>query len=482
MWSQPEAGPPATGWFLGMRLAGRVLVALLSGLVLLGTWYGWAHYRNLLDGLVTGDVTTAEGDGSTDILLVGTDSRTDARGNPLPAEVREQLNAGDSTGSLTDTIILLHIPHDGSRAVGFSFPRDSYVAIPGHGQQKINSAYQRGEQERAQQLAEHGATDPEQAYIRSANAGRELLVRTVQNLTGVSVDHYAEVNLLGFARITEALGGVPVCLNNPVQESLSGADFEAGEQRLSGPEALAFVRQRHDLPRGDLDRVVRQQAFLSGLANSGMSSEVLGDPERLREVVDAVERSVVLDQDWNMVAFADRVQGLSDGSVEFNTIPIEDAAYQTSDGEEAVLVDPEQVRQAVQRGIADPMAEAEPTVHVYNGTPTTGMAARMRVELAGQDFVLGEIGDVPTRADTAVEYAPDSQHAAEQVADHLGGPPTTANSALPPGEVRVLLGADAPAWNTPRMAGAGTVMLDGATRQGVRSESPITADEIPCVN
>src|SRR5699024_3684476 len=108
--------------------------------------------------------------------------------------------------------------------------------------------------------------------------------------------HYAEVNLLGFARITPALGGVPVCLRQPVNDPMSGANFEAGPQRLAGPEALAFVRQRHGLPRGDLDRVVRQQAFLAGLARSGLSSDLLTNPDRLRTVMDSVQSSLVLDE------------------------------------------------------------------------------------------------------------------------------------------------------------------------------------------
>ena len=86
----------------------------------------------------------------------------------------------------------------------------------------------------------------------ATEAGREELIKTVANLTGVTVDHYAEVGLLGFALITDALGGVDVCLKDAVYEPLSGADFPAGWQKLSGPQALSFVRQRHDLPRGQV--------------------------------------------------------------------------------------------------------------------------------------------------------------------------------------------------------------------------------------
>ena len=107
----------------------------------------------------------------------------------------------------------------------------------------------------------------------ATEAGREALIKTVANLTGVTVDHYAEIGLLGFALITDALGGVNVCLKDAVYEPLSGADFPAGWQKLDGPQALSFVRQRHDLPRGDLDRVVRQQAVMASLAHQVISGQ-----------------------------------------------------------------------------------------------------------------------------------------------------------------------------------------------------------------
>ncbi len=323
----------------------RVGAALLSAAVLAVTGYGWANYGDLRWALSTSAATEgATADGATDILLVGLDSRTDAQGRPLPDDVLRRLGAGRNPASLTDTLILVHVPEDGSRATAFSIPRDTYTTIPGHGEHKINSAYGRGKAAAAARLV---GLDPAERERRSADAGRSLVTDSVQRLTGVQVDHYAEVNLLGFARLTEAVGGVPVCLKRPVRDSYSGAEFAAGHQRIAGAKALAFVRQRHGLPRGDLDRMVRQQAFLAGLVRTATSGGVLAQPARLSELIDSARQSIVLDRAWDVLTFAQRMQGLTAGAVEFSTIPIRDANFDTRDGQ-AVRVDPVEVGRAVQ--------------------------------------------------------------------------------------------------------------------------------------
>ncbi|MCX2733146.1 LCP family protein [Saccharopolyspora sp. NFXS83] len=327
----------------------KIAVALLSATVLAVAGYGWANYGDLQWALSTSAATDgATADGATDILLVGLDSRTDAQGRPLPEDVLRKLKAGQNPASLTDTLILVHVPENGRRATAFSLPRDTFATIPGHGQHKINSAYGRG---KAAAAANLGGLDAQERERRSADAGRSLVTETVQRLTGTQIDHYAEVNLLGFARLTEAVGGVPVCLKRPVRDSYSGAAFAAGHQRISGADALAFVRQRHGLPRGDLDRMVRQQAFLAGLVDTATSGGLLSQPARLRELVDSARQSVVLDRNWDVLTFAQRMQGIAGGDVEFATIPIRDANYDTPDGE-AVRVDPAEVSRIVQ-GAAD---------------------------------------------------------------------------------------------------------------------------------
>ena len=122
--------------------------------------------------------------------------------------------------------------------------------------------------------------------------------------------------------ITDALGGVDVCLKDAVYEPLSGADFPAGWQKLDGPQALSFVRQRHDLPRGDLDRVTRQQAVMAALAHQVISGKTLSSPATLNRLQDAVQRSVVLSDGWDIMDFVTQLQKLAGGNVAFATIPV----------------------------------------------------------------------------------------------------------------------------------------------------------------
>jgi LCP family protein required for cell wall assembly len=472
----------------------------MSLVILLVTGYGWSNYRHLLNGLATSDVADGGGaDGAVDILLVGMDSRTDAHGQPLPEEVLRELHAGSNDASLTDTVIMLHIPNDGTSAVGFSFPRDSYVSIPGQGNHKINSAYGRGKEAEIASQQQSGVTDPA-ALDRAGNeAGRKLLLRTVENLTGSSIDHYAEVNLLGFAKITESVGGVPVCLNSATRDSFSGADFQAGQQTIAGPAALAFVRQRHGLPRGDLDRVVRQQAFLAGLAQTALSGGVLANPNKLRDLINSVQDSVVLDlgEDSDVLSFAERLRGLAGGAIRFDTIPIEDAAYNTPDGE-ALKINPRAVKAAVRAATSPPGAPASPApvapptsasqkpasarVDVLNGTRTSGLASKVQDRLNAQGLDVGTIGNSSKRNTSVIRYGSGAEAAAQEVASLLGGMPTEASSSLSSGRVQVIIGSDYDGPAAPRFSPGGAMALDGTARQQEPAQAPINVAGIPCVN
>ncbi|GAA0607167.1 LCP family protein [Kutzneria viridogrisea] len=336
--------------------AAKIIVTMASvGVVVLGC-YGWTVVRQVQTGTATDNVIAPPSASTTpvpkapgqdmNILLVGLDSRTDAHGNPLPRSVLDALNAGTDDGQLnTDTLIVVHVPGDGGAASAVSIPRDSYVDIAGgFGKHKINSAYAYGMNAEADRLRAQGDTDQAAIGRQSLTAGRRNLVQTVQNFTGVSIDHYAEVNLYGFDQISQALGGVPVCLNKPVHDSYSGADFAAGEQTLSGVRALQFVRQRHGLANGDLDRERRQQAFLASAAHQLLSAGTLTDPGKLSAIITAVQNAVVVDQGWDLFQFAQQVQGIAGANITFDTIPIVDIAYWTPADGVAVQVDPAQVR------------------------------------------------------------------------------------------------------------------------------------------
>lgn len=347
----------------------QIAVAVVAVLVLVITGFAWRSVDSLRSNLATigGLGLGGAKDGAVDILLVGTDSRTDAHGNPLSQAELDSLRAGEEVASNTDTIILVRVPNDGSSATAISIPRDAYVDVPGLGKSKINAAYGATKEAERQKLIEDGESE-KTAENESSQAGREALIKSVANLTGVTVDHYAEIGLLGFVLLTDAVGGVDVCLNAAVDEPLSGAKFPAGEQTLSGPNALSFVRQRHNLPRGDLDRIVRQQVFMASLVREVLSAKTLTSPGKLNQLSAAVKRSVVLDSDWDIIEFATQLQDLAGGKVRFETIPVVDINGMTDYGESIVQVDPKAVRKYVASLAGEEPAEDDTTTST---TPTT---------------------------------------------------------------------------------------------------------------
>ena len=392
-------------------------------------------------------------DGAIDILLVGMDSRTDAHGNPLSQEELATLRAGDDEATNTDTIILIRIPNNGKSATAISIPRDSYVSTPGIGKMKINGVYGQVHLEKLKKLVEDLGVDPSVAQPEATEAGREALIKTVANLTGVTVDHYAEIGLLGFALITDALGGVNVCLKDNVYEPLSGADFSAGWQKLDGPQALSFVRQRHDLPRGDLDRVVRQQVVMASLAHEVISGKTLSSPATLGRLQDAVQRSVVLSDGWDVMQFAEQLQKLAAGNVAFATIPVLVENGWSDDGMQSVVrVDANQVHdwvgsllQEQDEGKTEELAytPSKTAAEVVNPTDINGLAASVSAALTDNGFAQGPVGNhdgiLPS---SQVLAATADDLGAQAVSKDLGGIPIIADPSVQPGTVRVVLGND----------------------------------------
>ncbi|MFC6094418.1 LCP family protein [Saccharothrix lopnurensis] len=506
--------PKAAGGPAALRvlvLTGRSLLALLSAVVLVVTWYGWYHLGGIDEGMTTTDVISSsvaeqtEGvarkplDGAVDILLVGVDSRTDAQGNPLSDEVLALLNGGVADGTLnTDTMILVHVPQDGTRAVAISFPRDSYVEIAdGFGQHKLNSAMARQRNETAQELRAEGVTDEARIERESMQAGRRTLIKTVEGLTGgaVTIDRYAEVNLASFYEVTKAIGGVEVCLNADTSDRDSGADFRAGRQTVSGAQALSFVRQRGGLPGGDLDRIVRQQVFIGALAQKVLSTGTLTDFDSLDRLVTAVKKSVVLSERWNITEFAEQMQGLVSGNIQFRTIPVGPPTDTWSDGN-VLPVDPAQVRQFIKGLAAEPTssspsasttttAAAPPnsaiTVRVFNAAGVSRLAATVLDILVERGFDDGGAATGTYAETSVVRHAPGELASAEQVISALGGnAEAVEDDTVPRGQVEVHVGADysPPGQSDPAAAGG----TESTGSSAPSSTPPITADGVVCVN
>ncbi|MGW4058783.1 LCP family protein [Amycolatopsis sp. NPDC004747] len=498
---RPRPRPASRGRRNSFR-GGKIALAVVSLLVVGLTGYAWAamHSLNYTNVISDGGGGEKPADGARDILLVGLDSRTDAQGNPLPREVLDELRAGDADGELnTDSLIFVHIPNDGSKAVAMSLPRDSYVDIPGYGKHKINSAYARAMLQARKDLQKQGVTDPKELDVKANQAGAKELIETVQKLTGSTIDNYAAVNLLGFSEITKAVGGVDVCLKNNVKDDYSGANFTKGQHTISGVEALEFVRQRHGLPNGDLDRVVRQQVFMAGMARKVLSAGTLTNPGKLNDLIDAIKKSVVLNQNWDVFGFAQQMKGLTGGQLEFRTIPVKNVEYRTPEDGVAIQVDPVEVKQFVQSlagpqpgQSAPPAQQADPankatTVDVRNASGRTGLAAGVAKTLENKGFTPGDTANATSRKTTVIWVPKGGKDKGQAVADALGGSPTIQeDKSVAAGHVTVFLGADYQGTTSDASSGAGAA---GATSQAATpppaatdEEKPITAEGVPCVN
>lgn len=487
---------------------GRTLASVVAVLCLVVTGIGWSLFSGLNSDLSSaGGLDVGDGglDGAVDILIVGTDNRTDAQGNVLSQEELATLRTGEDDGENTDTILLVRIPEDGSSATAISIPRDVYVETSTVGPSKINGVYGANKEAALTRAAEKspGGSLTEADQQAAVQAGRNGLISAVEDLTGVRADHYAEIGLLGFVLLTDAVGGVPVCLNEDVDEPLSGANFHAGVQTISGSDALSFVRQRHDLPAGDLDRIVRQQAYMSQLVRKTLSAGTLADPGKLGALVDAARRSFVIDENWDFVDFALKLKDISGGNVRFETIPVTSIDSFTEWGESIVTADPEQVTEFV-AGFASGEAEHEPTeetsaalppgvdpasviVTVVNTTSIDGLAARVSGSLTELGYTPGDLLTDPAAAYTSHVAAHSAGDAAAfAVSDALGGLPVQVDPAVPPGAVRVVLAED---YSGPTGESAGIESASPATTTYAPLPPSIAqrptfdaGTDVPCVN
>ena len=507
-------------------------MALVTAVVvLLGAGVAYA-FTDVLQGVSgTSNATGNAGDAGVNsaegltFLLVGSDARTDADGNPLSAEELRQVGTEDDGGGInTDTIMLVHVPQGGGRATAVSIPRDTWIGprvtnqIVGpyangsegpYQPNKVNSYYATAKAYTAEHLVSQGVSDRAQIERESNEAGRTMLIRVIQAFSGLKVDHYAEVNLLGFYLLSNAIGGVPVCLNEPVNDPWSGADFPAGPQEVQGTAALAFVRQRHGLPAGDLDRVKRQQAFLRGAADKILSVGTLTNPTKLNDLIGAVDRSVVFDQGFDVLTFAEQITNLSSGNINFETVPT--TGPESSTDKDALATDPAQLKAffggvvggSGSGGGVSPsstsdgpaVTPSDVTVDIKDGTIADGVTAQASELANAGGFTLGSLGVLAgtkkgnEQQTTEFHYAGD-EAAAQQVQSAFGGIGKLVNdSSVKSGHVLVLVGTDLPVPSGLRGAGAAFAPAPAArpavaagSAAAVAPNALLAASSVPCVN
>jgi LCP family protein required for cell wall assembly len=337
-----------------------VIGALVSIAVLLGSGWGWYNFaalkRNVhvvnVPGLGEPTPTGTEAPPpeftgtAQNILIVGIDSRAG-----LSEQQKRYLKVGNDTSTSTDTLMLVHVPADGSKATLISIPRDSWVHIPGHPDGKINAAYADG-------YYYSGA----QGTKAQQSAGAGTLVATVKELTGVPIDHYVQVGFGGFVDIVKAIGTIPIDLCESVDDTHaynvahgetggSGFDMSAGHHDLTPQQALEFVRQRHNIPgpiTDDLGRELRQRYFLAAAFHRILSAGTLLNPFKLRSLVKAVDDAFTFDNNnFDIIKFAEQMINLSAGNIAGRSIPTNGSV--NIDGQDALAVDPAHVQQVVRQ-------------------------------------------------------------------------------------------------------------------------------------
>ena len=339
--------------FHAFRIVGGTALALLSVFCLVLAGYAWYNFRSLNNGLHRLDLTPdAESTQSNDvdgtdenILVVGNDDRSN-----LSLKEARDLHVGLDGGSLaTDTMMVVHIPADGSKAQIISLPRDSYVDIPGHEKAKLNAAYVDG----YNSLNQNATSDDRRA------AGAKLLIRTISDLTGLTIDHFVQVSLIGFVKISDAVGGVTINLCSAVDDSAaanqaagmdgngSGFKMSAGVHKISGVTALEFVRQRHFLTNGDLDRAARQRYFLTQAFGKIASAGTLLNPGKLSSLAHAIDQAIYVDKGLDIVKLAEQVSQLDPGNIKGKSIPFE--RYADVDVGSVEIVNPAAVKKFVDK-------------------------------------------------------------------------------------------------------------------------------------
>ncbi len=373
------------------RLALILVAATAAAVVLVvsGSGYGLLVWSDAgidrVDAFaVTADRPAASQDGSVTFLMVGSDARTG-----MSASDRRRLHvgsAGTASGRRADTMLLVHVSSRHDTVTAVSLPRDSYVVIPAH-------------------VGTDGTEVPERRNkLNAAYAvgGPALAVATVERSTGVRIDHYVEVDFLGFEELVDAVGGVDVCTSKPLRDRKAGLRLPAGTTRVDGRTGLAYVRARSLDARADLGRIERQQRFLAAMVSRVTSKDVLLDPRALVRFLDAALGSVRADRELTrteMVELATRLRHVSGGDVRFVTVPIADPSFRPGDvGAVALWDEPaaEEVFDGLRRdsapaskqqaaaGVTVPPADVR--VRVFNGAGTDGLGARASAELAARGF------------------------------------------------------------------------------------------------
>jgi LCP family protein required for cell wall assembly len=358
------------------------------------------------------------------VLIVGSDQRDG-----------KNARYGDRiAGERTDTIMLAHISSQRDNALVVSFPRDSLVQLPAC------------KAKPAQHLA---GQSPHLGMINESFnfGGIGCTWKTVETLTGIRIDHFVKVDFTGFKGMVNAVGGVDVCLPQPINDTKALLHLAAGRQTLQGEQALGYVRARYSLGDGsDIGRIQRQQLFIASMIKKVMSGQTLTNPARLFGFLDAATKSVTTDPELTpgvMKDLALSAQGLTAGQIHFITTPwrysvshpgrVEWVQPQAKKLFQIVAGDKDIDGSGVKSGQAK-VPRSKVQIEVRNGTNRGGLATQVAADLEQRGYHVAKIGDVPRtpQAKTTIMYSPNGESGVPTLSKDVLAVPTLVPGALTP--------------------------------------------------
>lgn len=469
--------------------AGYATACVAAALVLVTSGIAYAVQNGI--GSIGGSdaLTGGPQTGPMNILVMGLESRTDYNGNVLSGSLLHAMHAGNKAaveahqvgGQATNTLILVHIFDHGSRAVGFSIPRNDYVTFPhpydGQPRGMIDQAYGLAYDQSLSQTVNQSGLSSSQRYLQANEAGQKAAIETVESVTGQKVDHFAEANLAGFYQLAQSFNGIQVCLKSwnggeNLQDTNSGFDAKRpGYQHLNAAQSLAFVRERDDLPNGDLDRTRRQQSVIDYVMWKLQNQGVFTSASQLNNLMGTAKKYLITDQDWNLLDFASDMKALTGKNLQFETLPIKAYAtvYPGGVPENVNIIDVAAIQKEIaaafagdaQKGSSGPesvhktsaakpkpkpstpsYSPSDSTVDVYNAGEAAGVAAQVMQGLVSKGYTQGQTGNLAAQSTTQVLYGSGAaaQANAAKIAK-LFGVQAEASSSVSSGAIQVVLGS-----------------------------------------
>jgi LCP family protein required for cell wall assembly len=476
----------------GSLIAGKVVYAVVcvtAAVVIVVS--GFAHQVVGLTKSLGGgaNIGSSSSVGAMNILVMGLESRTDYNGNILSGGLLAAMHAGSVSGvengtggQDTNTLILIHIFAGGQKAVGYSIPRDDFVpyaaTYDGSSEGKVDEAYGLAYAQSLNSTVNDTSLSHNARYLQANQAGQTAEVATVEEVTGQHIDHFAEVNLAAFYYLAQAFGGIEACIkpsagdqnlhdaNSGFNAVLDGYNTKKGGAQylhLSAAQALAFVRERDNLPNGDLDRTHRQQAVLDYVIWKLENDGILSSVGKITTLLNTAKGSLITDPEWELLDFASDMHALTGKNLTFYTAPIE--AYTTINSQDVNEVSLPAIQASIKAkfdpppaasasGSAKASAKAAPVpaastvkVDVYNGGTAAGLATDVMDALVAKGYVQGASANATSQSQTVdpatqVFYGTGASANAAKIAGYFGAT-AQASGSVTAGHVEVLLGTTA---------------------------------------